>query len=88
MAAVFAAATAKLVRCHPPALCLVFALNISNVTVVDYGATWQMWKHDYADLSQYCFSMAWPGLWIESCQGCRVHRLIVTMTGGDGIMVV
>ena len=69
---------------------LFLARNITNLTIVGYGATFKMWKHDYDDPSLgYCHSEARPGLWLGSnCFGCRVFGLTVTLSGGDGIEVV
>ena len=68
---------------------LVYAFNVTNLTLTGYGARWQMHKLDYANVSMgYVHSEARPGLWVYNASDLRVFGLTVSSCGGDGIEVV
>eukprot|EP01046_Picozoa_sp_COSAG06_P050854 COSAG06_NODE_8162_length_2255_cov_1.754174_2_plen_313_part_00 len=63
--------------------------NISNVTIVGYGAKWKMWKEDYdTPALGYVHSEARPGLYMYRCTNCSVFGLTVAASGGDGMEIV
>jgi hypothetical protein len=65
---------------------LAFAFNVSNLTVIGYGATLRMHKLDYATPELgYVHSEARPGIWVVNASDVRVFGLTITASGGDGL---
>ena len=67
--------------------CLFRADMKQNITLTGYGATFRMWKEDYADPCEYTFSEWRHGIKLCGCDNIIIAGLTIEETGGDGISV-
>lgn len=58
-----------------------------NVTILGYGATLRMRKHEYTNASIYPHNAYRGGLYIYRASRFAVFGLTVTLTGGDGLYI-
>ena len=61
------------------------AANKENITLSGYGATWRMWRDDYANPELYSKAEWRMCLALGGCTNVRVLGLTLTESGGDGI---
>jgi hypothetical protein len=66
--------------------CLVQGTAIENVTVIGYGASLRMWRHDYA-APPYARGEWRAGLSLRGVRNVKIIGLTIHETGGDGITV-
>ncbi len=64
---------------------LFSAGNCENLSLIGYGATWRMWREDYADPELYERGDWRHCLFLGACRNVRVHGLTLIGSGGDGI---
>jgi hypothetical protein len=62
--------------------------DVSNVTIVGWGATWRMRRADYADNRTYTHSEWRAGLVLTHASDIHIVGLTITDTGGDGIYII
>ncbi len=67
--------------------CLFRATGKSNITLLGYGATFQMWKSDYQNPDLYEKAEWRMTLMLKSCTNITVMGLTMKDSGGDGIYV-
>ena len=62
--------------------------NRSDVTIRGgHGATFRMWRHDYANATLYNHSEARHGIALYGSRNIRLEGMTVTETGGDGVYI-
>ena len=66
---------------------LFHATNVTNLTVLGYGATWQMRKLDYNDPTKYTHSDDRHCLSLHGARDVSVLGLTLASSGGDGIYI-
>lgn len=64
---------------------LFFMDRKSNIHMIGYGATFEMWKQDYADPSKYTFGEWRHGIRTKDVSNVIIEGLTIRNTGGDGI---
>lgn len=76
---------------HGPHACFPDFLSSNmcaeNLTILGYGATLRMQKHEYMNASIYAHNENRGGLYIYRAKNMVVRGLTVTMTGGDGLFL-
>ena len=65
--------------------CLFSADGVEELTIIGYGATWAMRRHDYNGSSAYNHSEWRHALSIMSSDSIVVRGLHISETGGDGV---
>jgi hypothetical protein len=61
------------------------ARNKENITLSGYGATWRMWRDDYANPELYSKAEWRMCLALGGCTNFKILGLTLTESGGDGI---
>ncbi len=64
---------------------LFTAANRENLTLSGYGATWRMWRDDYANPELYSKAEWRMCLALGGCTNVKILGLTLTESGGDGI---
>ncbi len=65
--------------------CLFTAANKENITLSGSGATWRMWRDDYANRKLYSHAEWRNCLSLRGCRNVKVLGLTLAASGGDGI---
>jgi len=65
--------------------CLFTATEKENITLSGYGATWRMWRDDYANPKLYAKAEWRNCLSLRGCTNVKVLGLTLAESGGDGI---
>ena len=64
---------------------LFMAADRKNITLRGYGATWRMWRDDYANPKLYSKAEWRMCLFLGGCTNVKVLGLTLAESGGDGI---
>jgi hypothetical protein len=72
---------------HASGSFLFQAHNATNLTIVGYGASWQMRKSDYANRAVYQWAQNRHALALFGCSDITILGLTIRSSGGDGILI-
>ncbi len=66
---------------------LFSAGGCENLSLIGYGATWRMWREDYADPELYEHGDWRHSLFLGACKNVKLYGLTLDGSGGDGIYI-